>query len=337
MKTEQKLKIAVICGGNSSEREVSLLCGQNVFNNLDKEKYNVYHLEVSQNLAWFDKTRNHKLDLYSTQNGVNPKVNELYDLAFLAMPGTFGEDGQLQSLLEIIGLKYTHSNRLVSALAMDKIFTSQLAESVGLKIPQTIIFNSNDSIELTSSAIQKQLKFPIILKPNEGGSSIYAFKLNNARELEDKLRFNRENLSNQNILAQEFVVGREITCPVLGNSKSIKPLKALPVGEILIESEFFDYQAKYCDEKTREVFPAQVDPRIAQEVQRQSVLIHEKLGCNGLTRSDFILTTEHQIYYLETNTNPGMATQSLCPKAGALEFGSVANFLDQIIELAIEL
>jgi D-alanine-D-alanine ligase len=335
MPTTPKLKIAVICGGNSTEREVSLLCGQNVFENLDREKYEVYLVEISENLAWFDTTRNLKLNLYSTENGINSTFKNLYDLAFLAMPGTFGEDGQLQSLLEIIGLKYTHSGRLSSALAMDKNIASDLAQSIGLKIPKTFVFNSKTKPETTLKSIQSKLTFPIIFKPNSGGSSVDTFKIQNTSELKEKLDYFFEK-QEQIILAQEFVIGREITCPVLGNSNSTQELHVLPVGEILIESEFFDYQAKYFDEKTREVFPAQVDPKFEKEIQRQSKLIHQKLNCDGLSRTDFILTSDNQIYYLETNTNPGMTAQSLCPKAGALEFGSVSNFLDKIIDLALE-
>lgn len=331
-----KLKIAVICGGNSGERDVSLLCGDNIFKSLDRQKYEPFLVVLDQNLVWFDHTRKLTLDLYSTNNGVNQKEANFYDLAFMAMPGTFGEDGQLQSLLEIIGLKYTHSKRLASALAMDKSIASQIAKNSDLKIPETLEFNSNRLTSESLKVLTQKFEFPFILKPNSGGSSVATFKVLNSIELQTNLEFLQTELPNQTILAQQFVSGRELTCPVLGNSKSSKQIQALAVGEIIIQSEFFDYNAKYFDTETQEIFPAQIDQSIYQKIQTQSITIHQVLGCDGLTRSDFILDSKGDLYYLETNTNPGMTPQSLCPKAAMLEYQTIQDFLDKIIKFALE-
>ncbi len=327
-----KLKVAVVCGGNSREREVSIKSGKNVFDSLNKDLYEPYLVIIDTNLAWYDQTRNQTLDLYSTSKGINSKVKDLYDLAFLTVHGTFGEDGQLQSMLDFIGLPYTHSGRLASSMAMDKITTSNLLGSYGVLTPRTMEFNSSHDIESLGEKLLTDFKFPFILKPNSGGSSIATFKVVEELELVQALGFLAKELPNQMILAQEFISGRELTCPVIGNINS--ELKALAVGEIITGADFFDYNAKYFDATTEEIFPAKIDYEIEKQVKHLSTTAHQVLGCDGLTRSDFILTDKNEVYFLETNTNPGMSSASLCPKAAKLEYGSISVFLDQIINLA---
>jgi D-alanine-D-alanine ligase len=327
-----KLKVAVICGGNSSEREISLKSGQNVFQALNRDLYEPFLVTIDTNLAWKDETRNITLDLYSTTNGVNVAIQDWYDLAFLTVHGTFGEDGQLQALLDIVGLPYTHSGRLASGLAMDKITTSNLLSSYGILTPRTMQFNSSHDLESLAHKLITDFQFPFILKPNSGGSSISTYKVVEELELVQALQSLAKNIPNQMILAQEFISGRELTCPVVGNTNS--ELKALAVGEIFTGADFFDYNAKYFDATTEEIFPAQIDYEIEKQVKHLATTAHQVLGCDGLTRSDFILTDKDEVYFLETNTNPGMSQASLCPKAAKLEYGSISAFLDQIIDLA---
>ena len=328
-----KLKIAVICGGNSPERQVSLGCGLNVFNNLDRSKYEPFLIEVDEDLRWQDTTTNQPVELYSTQSGINYNLKDKYDLAFLAMPGSFGEDGQLQSILDMVGLPYTHSGRLSSAITMDKATTASLVDSVDILTPKTLQFNSSSNIESLVDQILNTFQYPIFVKPNNGGSSINTYKIIEELELWQALQELSKDLPNTSILAQECINGRELTCAVVGNNDDI--VEALMVGEIITGAEFFDYNAKYFDASTEEIFPAQIDIKIENRIKQMSVLAHQILKCDGLTRSDFILTKSGEIYFLEINTNPGMAQASLSPKIAKILYGSVSVLLDKIIDLAV--
>ena len=328
-----KLKIAVICGGNSPERQVSLGCGLNVFNNLDRSKYEPFLIEVDEDLRWQDTTTNQPVELYSTQSGINYNLKDKYDLAFLAMPGSFGEDGQLQSILDMVGLPYTHSGRLSSAITMDKATTASLVDSVDILTPKTLQFNSSSNIESLVDQILNTFQYPIFVKPNNGGSSINTYKIIEELELWQALQELSKDLPNTSILAQECINGRELTCAVVGNNDDI--VEALMVGEIITGAEFFDYNAKYFDASTEEIFPAQIDIKIENKIKQMSVLAHQILKCDGLTRSDFILTKTGEIYFLEINTNPGMAQASLSPKIAKILYGSVSVLLDKIIDLAV--
>ena len=328
-----KLKIAVICGGNSPERQVSLGCGLNVFNNLDRSKYEPFLIEVDEDLRWQNTTTNQPVELYSTQLGINYNLKDKYDLAFLAMPGSFGEDGQLQSILDMVGLPYTHSGRLSSAMTMDKATTANLVDSVDILTPKTLQFNSSSNIESLVDQILNTFQYPIFIKPNNGGSSISIYKIIEELELWQALQELAKDLPNTSILAQECINGRELTCAVIGNNDSL--IEALMVGEIITGAEFFDYNAKYFDASTEEIFPAQIDIKIENRIKQMSVLAHQILKCDGLTRSDFILTKSGEVYFLEINTNPGMAQASLSPKIAKILYGSVSVLLDKIIDLAL--
>ena len=328
-----KLKIAVICGGNSPERQVSLGCGLNVFNNLDRSKYEPFLIEVDEDLRWQDTTSNQSVELYSTQLGINYNLKDKYDLAFLAMPGSFGEDGQLQSILDMVGLPYTHSGRLSSAMTMDKATTASLVDSVEILTPKTLQFNSSSNIESIVDQILNTFQYPIFIKPNNGGSSINTYKIIEELELWQALQELAKDLPNISILAQECINGRELTCAVMGNNDGT--VEALMVGEIITGAEFFDYNAKYFDASTEEIFPAQIDIKTENRIKQMSVLAHQILKCDGLTRSDFILTKSGEIYFLEINTNPGMAQASLSPKIAKILYGSVSVLLDKIIDLAL--
>ena len=328
-----KLKIAVICGGNSPERQVSLGCGLNVFNNLDRSKYEPFLIQVDEDLKWQDTTTNQPVELYSTQLGINYNLKDKYDLAFLAMPGSFGEDGQLQSILDMVGLPYTHSGRLSSAMTMDKATTASLVDSVDILTPKTLQFNSSSNIESLVDQILNTFQYPIFVKPNNGGSSINTYKIIEELELWQALQELAKDLPSTSILAQECINGRELTCAVVGNNDG--SIEALMVGEIITGAEFFDYNAKYFDASTEEIFPAQIDIKTENRIKQMSVLAHQILKCDGLTRSDFILTKTGEVYFLEINTNPGMAQTSLSPKIAKILYGSVAVLLDKIIDLAL--
>ncbi|MDD5437683.1 MAG: D-alanine--D-alanine ligase [Patescibacteria group bacterium] len=310
-----KTKVAILCGGISNERDISLKSGQQVLSNLNKEKYEPSVVEVSNNSRWIDAlTRGD------------------FEVAFLALHGRYGEDGRVQALLELISIPYTGSGVLASALCMDKAKTHHYLSGFGILSPKFFEIRKADrDPEKIKRIIDESIHYPCVVKPNESGSSVGITIVKNQDELSTALdkAFNEDKTA----LIQELIKGTEVTCGVLGNSNQGK-IEALPPVEIIADGEFFDYNAKYDSPKTQEICPARIDDDLTKQVQDLAVKIHSLLGCDGLSRSDFILS-DGQSYFLETNTIPGLTAQSLCPKEAAAAGMGYPEFLDRIMELAL--
>ncbi len=305
---KKKLKVALIFGGTSEERKVSLESAKMVAKFLDKKKYQVVSIEIS---------KNGKIPFFKLSN---------IDVAFIVIHGPGGEDGTIQGMLEVLGIKYTGSGVLASSLAMDKAKTKRIVTQEGIKIAPHIIVTKNNFKKYLS-----KLKGKIVIKPNRIGSSIGVSVTDNKSEIKagiiNALKHDGE------VIIEPFIRGREFTVPVLGN----KNPKALPVIEIVPKvSKFFDYKAKYEIGGSDEIVPAPISKTLAKLLQDQSVLIHELIGAKGVTRSDFIVTNNGDIFFLEINTIPGMTNNSLVPKSAAAAGISYVKLLDKIIQLALE-
>lgn len=341
----KKIKVAVLCGGVSSEREVSLKSGEQVAKNLPSNKYDARVLEITKNNRWFlrsdlamiGKTSNDKRSLViSDQNTlVNQKtLAKKIDVVFIALHGKYGEDGRIQALLDLVGVPYTGSKVLASALGMNKQKANDLVEKYGINIPKTLGVNETDyQIKEVTAEINNKLGFPCVIKPNESGSSVGISIVKKSGEL--KKAFAEAFKEDDVTLAQKYIKGREITCGVLGNSKSGK-LLAMPPVEIIPGNDFFDYDAKYFSKKTQEICPAKISRKLTYQVKNLAKKIHLVLGCDGLTRSDFILSPQGKYYFLEINTIPGLTEASLCPKEARSMGWNFSQFLDRQIELALE-
>ncbi|MCX6764054.1 MAG: D-alanine--D-alanine ligase [Candidatus Moranbacteria bacterium] len=310
----KKIKIALLFGGISGEREVSLKTGEKICAALDKNKYTVEKYDPKTDLEkFFIKASRHE-----------------FDLIFPALHGPFGEDGKLQGLLDMLGIPYVFSGTLASALAMHKPLTKIIAKNAGLILAKDVLLKKEEKYNL--NLIIKKLAFPIVVKPAELGSSVGTSIAKNLQELKksikDAFQYGRE------ILLEEYIQGRELTVVVMGNN----PPKALLVIEIIPQvSAWFDYRAKYAEGGSAEICPADIPRKIAKKIQEDSVKIFKKLGCADLARADFIWSAKNKkIYFLEINTIPGMTAQSLAPKVAktmGLEFG---EFLDKLIEGALK-
>lgn len=343
-KSGGKLSIAVVCGGLSSEREVSLKSGQNVYGSLSQEKYNTSFIEIAKDGRWLLKQSSgsllpkgkRSLALMDQNKGLAKSELKTLDLVFLVLHGKYGEDGRIQSLLDLLQIPYTGSNVLASAIGMNKLKTIALLENQSIKIPETIaLFGLPSNLADLLTKIQLTLAgFPVIVKPNGSGSSVAVSIVKNKNELIPSIKkaFNEDST----VLIQKYIKGREITCGVWGDSEKT-PIDPLPPIEIIVHDEpFFDYQAKYLSQKTEELCPAPLDERQTQKVQNLAIKVHTLLGCDGLTRSDFILSEEdQQFYFLEINTIPGLTKESLCPKEAKVAGLSFSEFLDKQIELAL--
>jgi D-alanine-D-alanine ligase len=306
------MKVIVLHGGVSQEREVSLNSGKVVAKELTNLGHDVVLIDVVQEFYWVvdGKKQIHFKDIESLKP----------DIIFNALHGRFGEDGKLQSMLDIIGIPYTGTGVLGSALGMNKAKCYELFEKFDIDTPNTYEINNIKELDYLD------LPYPLFVKPNDGGSSIANAKVNNKEEL---LKIVETGLKVSDIvLIQEYLEGQEVTCPVLGKGGHAI---ALPVGLIETESEFFDYDAKYQSNLTKETFPAPIADDVTKKVQDISVEVHRLLDCKGITRSDFIIVN-NRIVFLEINTSPGMTSASLCPKSALANNISMAQLITRIMQ-----
>jgi len=303
------LNIAVLGGGASSEREVSLKSSKKVFENLDEKKYNKEYFDFPADLEKF--LQNYKK----------------FDLVMPVFHGIGGEDGTIQGFLKTLGLKFTFSDIEALAVAMNKNFTKKILADTGIKFAKSKIFNHQN---ISKQLIEKIFNYPLVIKLNEGGSSLGTYIINNEKELDKNL--SKAQKFKMDIMVEEFIKGKEETVPILGNQKA----EPLPVIEIKPKTEFFDYKAKYDPEFCEEICPAPIDEELDKELQRQALIVHQTLGCKGVSRSDFIVTEDKQIYFLEVNTIPGLTDASLVPQSAKEAGYPYPKFLDKLIELALE-
>ena len=307
-----KLNLALIYGGISSEREVSLSGGEQVFDSLDKTKYNISKYDPKTDLG----------KLVSDADKL--------DVALIILHGPYGEDGTIQGLLELLKIPYQGSGVLGSSLAIDKIVSKQMYEINDLPVPPSVSVSEGNTIN-TEKIIAK-LGLPIFVKPSTGGSSIGMSRVDDETELlpaiEKAFQFDTE------VLVESFIEGTELTCGVMGNND----LEALPVIEIIPDngtSTFFDYEAKYTPGATREICPARISETDTERAKNLAKKAHMALNLKGYSRTDMILCGDN-IYLLETNTIPGMTKTSLLPLAAQTAGISYSELLDRLVELALE-
>ncbi|GKX67734.1 D-alanine--D-alanine ligase [Inconstantimicrobium mannanitabidum] len=293
------MKIGVIMGGISSEREISLQSGKAVVDSLDKNKYEIVAIDI----------RN-KEELVEKVKGI--------DFAFLALHGRFGEDGTVQSVLETMGIPYSGCNPLSSGVCMDKDMTKKVLKACGIRTAKWFTVSAVDEIDFD---MIESFGYPVVVKPNSGGSSVATFILRNKEEIKDAVR---EGLKWDNeVMIEQYIKGDEITCPIMDN-------KLFPVLAIKPKSDFFDFTSKYADGGADE-FIVELEPKLHKEVKEMAIATYKALKCSVYSRVDMIVS-EGVPYVLEVNTLPGLTKNSLFPKSAkglGIEF---PQFLDLIIE-----
>jgi D-alanine-D-alanine ligase len=320
-----KKNIAVIYGGNSSEFEVSVNSGKQVSAHIDRARYNVYEvllmgeswavqLNEGKDVAEVDKS-----DFSFTCHGEKIK----FDVAFIVIHGTPGEDGLLQAYFDMLRVPYTSCSAFVSMLTFNKYATKCFLRDAGIRMARERFFRKGDPVD--ADALERQLGFPMFVKPNAGGSSCGVTKVKSAAAL--KRAFDDAFAESDTVIVEEYIAGRELQQGVL---KTADKALALPVTEIFSQNEFFDYAAKYKGQ-SREVTPAALAPDLARRLGEQSRLIYERLGCKGVVRIDYIVR-EDDIYFLEINTIPGMSEQSIVPQQLRAAGISLAEAFSLLIE-----
>lgn len=339
--SKRKINVLVICGGPSNEREVSLKTGLQIAKALPKEKYQLTMAEISKEGRWMLRGGDSKLlkNPTKTSGALVPSNDSrelrAIDVAFIGMHGKFGEDGKIQALLETIGIPYTGSGVLASALGMNKLKTLEIVGKYGIVTPKFMAlyaFPREKEMLKLRAKIKKEIGYPCVVKPNESGSSIGISIVRKPEQLSDALRsaFKEDRMA----LIEQYIKGREVTCAVMGNTGQTE-IVALPPVEIIPDGEFFDYDAKYFSVKTQEICPARISKKQTKELQTLAQKVHAVIGCDGLSRSDFILTGKGKFYFLEINTIPGLTEASLAPKAASAHGMPFPKFLDNQIELAL--
>lgn len=283
MQTNNFGKVAVLLGGRSAERDVSLQSGQAVLTALRESGVDAHPFDPA--LDSLEELRRQE-----------------FDRAFIALHGRFGEDGTVQGALELMEIPYTGSGVMASALAMDKWRTKLIWQAVGIQSPRFEILNAQSNF----LAVPEKLGLPLIIKPAREGSTIGLSKVHKAQDVAEAYRLAATH--DALVLAEEFVSGRELTAAILDDT-------ALPLVRIEITGDLYDYQAKYISNDTRYHCPSGLADPLEKAIQQQALSAYQVLGCAGWGRVDVIVNQHNQFYFLEANTSPGMTSHSLVPMA----------------------
>lgn len=295
------MKIGVIMGGISSEREISLKSGSSIVENINKDKYDVVSIVIDK-----------KEDIINKVKGI--------DFALLALHGQFGEDGTVQSVLQTLGIPYSGCGPLSSAMCMDKDVTKSMLKAAGIRTAPWINLKRNDKINFDEI---NKLGYPVVVKPTHGGSSVATFIVKDKKEIEacveEAFKWDNE------VMIEKFIKGDEITCPVFGDKMmpiiAIKPKKG----------EFFDFTSKYEDGGSEEIV-VELEKSLHEEVENMALATYSTLKCEVYSRVDMIVTNEGIPYILEVNTLPGMTKNSLIPKSASALNIEFTELIDMIIE-----
>lgn len=358
-----KLNLGVIIGGMSTEHDVSLVSGTSVIKNLNKEKYNIFPIYINQQGQWFEYTKPvEKIEILKIGENIqeikqiqNPiEYLKNMNVVFPVLHGLYGEDGTIQGLLELLKIPYVGCRVLSSSICMDKIYAKIIFEKA--KIPQAdfvyikakksknisnnlenITFTyinkefeeKNVTIEQIAEIVEKTIHFPVFVKPSNSGSSVGVNKASNEKELQQALL--DASKYDTKILLEEEIKGREVECAVLGNEN----IKATYVGEILSAENFYTFDAKYKNEESRTIIPAEIDEEKQKEIQKLAIKAFKAVDGKGLSRVDFFIKkSDNKVYINEINTMPGFTQISMYPKLWEAYGINYTKLLDKLIELA---
>jgi len=350
---KKKLRVALLFGGKSAEHEISLVSARNIAKAMDKGKYDLvaigidrqgrWHLDEGARLLYDEKRRTVEFTERKTLAAVRPGENPTpllreggagigaIDVIFPVLHGPFGEDGTIQGLLKLADLPFVGAGVLGSAVGMDKDVMKRLLRDAKIPTPKFLVFEKREINSIQFKTIKKTLSLPFFVKPANLGSSVGISKVSRPSQfraaIDDAFRYDNK------IIIEEAIRGREIECSVLGNDN---PVASLP-GEIIVQHEFYSYDAKYIDHQgARLEIPARLPKKIITEIQRIAVRTFRVLCCEGMGRVDFFLRPNGQVLVNEINTIPGFTQISMYPKMWEVSGLSYARLIDRLIGLALE-
>lgn len=350
-----KKSLCVIFGGRSPEHDISCKSVTSILNNLDKEKYDIHTIGITKQGEWYlytgefskIETGEWKNDSENLKKAIlspssqdkaiiifdkEGKYSEIHiDVAFPVLHGEYGEDGTIQGLFELAGIKYVGMGVLASANAMDKTYTKIIMQNEGIPQADWVTAVYGNDMEQTIDKAEKKIGYPCFVKPANTGSSVGVGKAHNREELREALK--NAFIYDRKVLIEENIEGHEVECAVLGNDKP----QASPVGEIMPAVEFYDFDAKYKDNTTKLQIPAELPPETIKQIQKFAVQIFSALDGRGLSRVDFFVKySDNSVIFNEINTLPGFTNISMYPKLWNNAGIGYSELLDRLIELAEE-
>jgi D-alanine-D-alanine ligase len=322
--------VAVVAGGDSGEYAISIKSAEIVIQNIDSHKYVIYPIHLKGAEWTFTDPKSGQV--YSVdKNDFSLSIDHAhitFDCVFNVIHGTPGEDGKLQGYFDMLKIPYTSCGSITSALTFNKSFCNRVVASFGVTTSKSVHLFRKDAINI--DAICQALRFPMFIKPNCGGSSVGMSKVYEKAELMPAIQ--KAYAVDEEILIEEFVAGREITCGVL---KIGERIKALPLTEVVPKNDYFDFSAKYDDGRSDEIVPAPIPENRAKECASLSEMLYSKLNCKGVVRFDYIMT-ETSFNFLEVNTVPGLSAASIVPKMAKAAGYSLSEFYDFLIAEALQ-
>lgn len=317
--------IALLAGGNSSEREIALQSAAQVAEAFDKERYNVWLIDVHErSFTYREEGEEYRVDLNDFSLTVKGERVE-FDFAYIMIHGTPGEDGHLQGYLEMMGVPFSSCDMTSSVITFDKVTTKKAVADTGVGLAKGLLLREEDWI--APDAIVAELGLPLFVKPNASGSSCGVTKVKSAEELPEAI-FKAFDESSE-VLIEECIVGREMACGVLVTAEKEY---LFPITEVVAKNEFFDYEAKYTAGMSDEITPADITPEVAEQLNEMTLAAYKACRCKGLARVDFIVTPEGKPYMIEINTIPGMSAGSIVPK----QIRAAGMTMGEVLTLVIE-
>lgn len=325
-----KKKIALVTGGYSGEAVISYKSAVTIYNQLDKEKFDVYKIDVNPEGWYYEdekgmKTAVNREDFTLSLSGTLIK----FDAVYIGMHGTPGEDGKLQGYFDMLRIPYTSCDAATSALTFNKRYTVAVAAMAGIPVAKSVHLFKHTGFDV--DAVLSQLQLPVFVKPNNGGSSIGMSKVNEASQLKDALE--KAFKEDTQVLVEEMITGREFT---IGAFRTKGEITVLPITEIISQKEFFDFEAKYQGAST-EVTPAEIPSEWKEQLESTVKKIYDVFNCRGVVRIDFIYNAEqNKPYMLEINTIPGQTEASVIPQQVRAMGWNLKDFYSALVEEALE-
>ena len=321
----KKRTIAIVAGGDSSELVVSLRSAQGIYSFIDKERYNLYIVEM-EGKRWEvvlpdgSKTPIDRNDFSFIEGG--EKKN--FDFAYITIHGSPGENGILQGYFDLIGMPYSSCNVLVSAITFNKFTCNQYLKGFGIRVSESMILRKG--FEILDEEVINKVGLPCFIKPNAGGSSFGVTKVKTKEDIQPAIE--KAFGESDEVMIEAFMKGTEITC---GCYKTKNKEVVFPITEVVTSNEFFDYDAKY-NGQVEEITPARIPEETAERVRLLTSAIYDILGCSGIIRIDYIITEGEKVNLLEINTTPGMTTTSFIPQQVRAAGLDIKDVMTDIIE-----
>ena len=319
-----KIKIALLAGGDSSEREIALNSAHQISEALDREKYDVKVIDLHhRSWAYTENGKRYEMDKNDFSLTVEGVRHE-FDYALIIIHGTPGEDGKLQGYLDMMGIPYSSCSQVSSTITFDKVSTKRAVAQRGINIAKEIFLHKGEVY--SADAIVAELGLPLFVKPNASGSSFGVTRVTEKEQIAKAVEL--AFTESEDVLIEECITGREFGCGVLITKDEEL---VLPITEIVSKNAFFDYEAKYTAGMSDEITPAPISEEWAKMIAHDAVEAYKACRCRGIVRIDFIVTEEGKAYLIEVNSIPGMSSGSIVPKQARTAGISLGELYDKVI------